>query len=92
MDHPQGADSGRDVRVDFDSRERLETDTLAMPENRAALAGLNVQWIDRFHGLRVRIDYVRPDRCATWGMWGFSPGTLWSSPEKTVKPKLYTGI
>ncbi len=28
---------------------RLETDTLAMPENRAALADLNGQWIDRFH-------------------------------------------
>lgn len=28
---------------------RFETITLAMPENRAALADLNGQWIDRFH-------------------------------------------
>ena len=28
---------------------RFETETLAMPENRAALADLNGQWIDRFH-------------------------------------------
>ena len=28
---------------------RLETETLALPENRAALADLNGQWIDRFH-------------------------------------------
>ena len=66
MEPPEGAGSGRGDRVDFYSRVRLETDTLAMPENRAALTGLN----DRFHGRRVRIDYVRPNRCATWGMWG----------------------
>ena len=28
---------------------RFETETLAMPENREALADLNGQWIDRFH-------------------------------------------
>ena len=28
---------------------RFETETLAFPENRAALADLNGQWIDRFH-------------------------------------------
>jgi hypothetical protein len=28
---------------------RFETETLASPENRAALADLNGQWIDRFH-------------------------------------------
>ena len=28
---------------------RFETETLAMPENREALANLNGQWIDRFH-------------------------------------------
>ncbi|HGM4458220.1 TPA: IS1380-like element ISKpn23 family transposase, partial [Pseudomonas aeruginosa] len=28
---------------------RFETETLAQPENRAALADLNGQWIDRFH-------------------------------------------
>ena len=28
---------------------RFETDTLALPGNRAALADLNGQWIDRFH-------------------------------------------
>ncbi len=28
---------------------RLETDTLALPGNQAALADLNGQWIDRFH-------------------------------------------
>ena len=28
---------------------RFETETLALPENRAALADLNGQWIDRFH-------------------------------------------
>ncbi len=29
---------------------RFETGTLALPENRAALADLSGQWIDRFHG------------------------------------------
>jgi len=28
---------------------RFETETLALPENRTALADLNGQWIDRFH-------------------------------------------
>ena len=28
---------------------RFETETLALPENREALADLNVQWIDRLH-------------------------------------------
>lgn len=28
---------------------RFETGTLALPDNRAALADLNGQWIDRFH-------------------------------------------
>jgi len=28
---------------------RFETETLALPENRAALADLNGQWVDRFH-------------------------------------------
>ena len=28
---------------------RFETETLALPENREALADLNGQWIDRFH-------------------------------------------
>jgi hypothetical protein len=29
---------------------RFETETLALAANRAALADLNGQWIDRFHG------------------------------------------
>lgn len=28
---------------------RIETETLALPENRAALVDLAGQWIDRFH-------------------------------------------
>jgi hypothetical protein len=31
---------------------RFETETLPTPENRAALADLNGQWIDRFHDLK----------------------------------------
>ncbi len=37
---------------------RLETDTLAMPENLAALADLNGQWIDRFHGRNGLLNYT----------------------------------
>ena len=36
---------------------RFETETLALPENRAALADLNGQWIDRFHD-RKGLKYV----------------------------------
>ena len=36
---------------------RFETETLAMPENRAALADLNGQWIDRFHD-RKELKYI----------------------------------
>ena len=36
---------------------RFETDTLALPENRAALADLNGQWIDRFHN-RNGLKYI----------------------------------
>jgi len=36
---------------------RFETETLALPENQAALADLNGQWIDRFHD-RKGLKYV----------------------------------
>ena len=36
---------------------RFETETLAMPENRAALADLSGQWIDRFHD-RKGLKYI----------------------------------
>ena len=39
---------------------RFETETLAPPENRAALADLNGQWIDRFHDRR-RLKYITLD-------------------------------
>ena len=39
---------------------RFETETLAMPENRAALADLNGQWIDRFHD-RNGLKYIALD-------------------------------
>jgi hypothetical protein len=41
---------------------RFETETLALPENREALADLNGQWIDRFHdrnGLKYRLGRKR---------------------------------
>jgi hypothetical protein len=36
---------------------RFETETLALPENREALAALNGQWIDRFHD-RKGLKYI----------------------------------
>jgi hypothetical protein len=39
---------------------RFETETLALPENRAALADLNGQWIDRFHD-RKGLKYITLD-------------------------------
>ena len=39
---------------------RFETDTLALPGNRAALADLNGQWVDRFHD-RNGLKYIVPD-------------------------------
>lgn len=39
---------------------RFETETLALPENRAALADLNSQWIDRFHD-RNGLKYITLD-------------------------------
>ncbi|MFT5870415.1 MAG: hypothetical protein ACI8TF_002539 [Paracoccaceae bacterium] len=39
---------------------RFETETLALPENREALADLNGQWIDRFHN-RQGLKYIMLD-------------------------------
>ena len=39
---------------------RFKTETLALPENRAALAGLNGHWIDRFHD-RKGLKYITLD-------------------------------
>ena len=39
---------------------RFETEALALAENRAALADLNGQWIDRFHN-RNGLKYIVPD-------------------------------
>ena len=39
---------------------RFETETLPTPENRAALADLNGQWIDRFHD-RMGLRYITLD-------------------------------
>lgn len=39
---------------------RFETETLALPENREALADLNGQWIDRFHD-RNGLKYIVQD-------------------------------
>jgi len=57
---------------------RFETETLALPENRAALADLNGQWIDRFHG-HNGLKYIAPDMDSSVSpTHGEQEGTAWS--------------
>lgn len=57
---------------------RFETETLALPENREALADLNGQWIDRFHdrnGLKYIMLYMDSSVSPTDGD---QEGTAWN--------------
>jgi len=57
---------------------RFETETLAMPENRAALADLNGQWIDRFHD-RNGLKYIVLDMDSSVSpTHGDQEGTVWN--------------
>jgi hypothetical protein len=57
---------------------RFETETLALPENRAALADLNGQWIYRFHG-HNGLKYIAPDMDSSVSpTHGEQEGTAWS--------------
>ena len=57
---------------------RFETETLAMPENRAALADLNGQWIDRFHD-RNGLKYIVLDMDSSVSpTHGDQEGTAWN--------------
>ena len=57
---------------------RFETETLAMPENREALADLNGQWIDRFHD-RNGLKYIVLDMDSSVSPnHGEQEGTAWS--------------
>ena len=57
---------------------RFETETLAMPENRAALADLNGQWIDRFHDRRG-LKYIVLDMDSSVSpTHGDQEGTAWN--------------
>ena len=57
---------------------RFETETLAMPENRAALADLNGQWIDRFHD-RKGLRYIVLDMDSSVSpTHGEQEGTAWN--------------
>jgi len=57
---------------------RFETEALAMPENRAALADLNGQWIDRFHDRRG-LKYIVLDMDSSVSpTHGDQEGTAWN--------------
>ena len=57
---------------------RFETETLAMPENRAAPADLNGQWIDRFHD-RKGLKYITLDMDSSVSpIHGDQEGTAWN--------------
>ena len=57
---------------------RFETETLALPENRAALADLNGQWIDRFHD-RNGLKYIVLDMDSSVSpTHGDQEGTAWN--------------
>jgi hypothetical protein len=57
---------------------RFETETLALPENRAALADLNGQWIDRFHD-RSGLKYITLDMDSSVSpTHGDQEGTAWN--------------
>ena len=57
---------------------RFETETLALPENRAALAGLNGHWIDRFHD-RKGLKYITLDMDSSVSpTHGEQEGTAWN--------------
>ena len=57
---------------------RFETETLALPENRAALADLNGQWIDRLHH-RNGLKYIVLDRDSSVGpTHGDQQGSAWN--------------
>jgi hypothetical protein len=56
---------------------RFETETLALPENRVALADLSGQWIDRFHDRRV-LKYITLDMDSSVSpTHGDQEGTAW---------------
>ena len=57
---------------------RFETETLARPENRAALADLSGQWIDRFH-YRCGLNYITLDMDSSVSpTHGQQEGTAWN--------------
>ena len=57
---------------------RFETETLALPENRVALADLSGQWIDRFHD-RKGLKYITLDMdSSVSSTHGEQEGTTWS--------------
>ena len=57
---------------------RFETETLALPENRAALADLNGTWIDRFHD-RNGLKYIVLDMDSSVSpTHGDQEGTAWN--------------
>ncbi len=57
---------------------RFETETLAMPENRAALADLSGQWIDRFHD-RNGLKYIVLDMDSSVSpTHGEQEGAVWN--------------
>ena len=57
---------------------RFETETLALPENRAALADLNGTWIDRFHD-RNGLKYITLDMDSSVSpTHGDQEGTAWN--------------
>ena len=57
---------------------RFETETLPTPENRAALADLNGQWIDRFHD-RKGLKYITLDMDSSVSpTHGEQEGTAWN--------------
>ncbi len=57
---------------------RFETETLALPENREALADMNGQWIDRFHD-RNALKYVVLDMDSSVSpTHGYQEGAAWN--------------
>ena len=77
---------------------RFDTETLALPENRAALADLNGQWIDRFHDLNGLMFIVLDKDSSVSPTWRSGRARLERafrlhllSPEHPVQPVQHAG-
>ena len=74
---------------------RFETETLALPQNREALADLNGQWIDRFHdrnGLELRPCFRTPGYFTPVHERGTKRDTIDGSIRTSIRQQRLSGF